>query len=59
MKALIYASENNFPIVEIPKGNFIIDSVNTLNQRNPEIGGGIKIPSNVEAPFGSRSSVSS
>lgn len=47
-EALIYASENNFPIVEVPKGNFIIDSVNTLNQRNPEIGGGIKIPSNME-----------
>lgn len=41
-EALIYASKNNFPIVEIPKGNFIIDSVNTLNQRNPEVGGELK-----------------
>ncbi|WP_437132726.1 right-handed parallel beta-helix repeat-containing protein [Bacillus atrophaeus] len=45
--ALQSAASNLYSVVEVPKGNYLIDAVNT-SKRLPEFGGGIKIPSNIE-----------
>ena len=46
-RALEYASSKSFYKVHIPKGTYLIDSVNTT-KRLPEFGGGINVPSNIE-----------